>query len=247
MATLIEHAQLAELDRLNESLNTDDWIKELHSPNEIEIAGCIKATDTETLRGISLLAREYYSEFALRELSWRAANGHIDPNGNYEYAEKYPPCVLDVPVYKGDWFVYDSELASKFPDKPNVGDSRNMKIVKIVTGAKTDFVIRNFLESNDISGKNFEEIKESFNGYLHSISEEKQEIFKDSPGQVKCVQRWGACTVGKIYKGTWKQAAFPDQLRLDLDNLPGATLHPTIFYNKGSRRVDIPKQFQLVK
>jgi hypothetical protein len=64
--------------------------------------------------------------------------------------------------------------------------------------------------------------------------------------QVKCLAPWGACRPGNIYNGVWKQAAWKDQLRLDLFDLPGATAHPPIFYNKDRKTVDIPKKFELV-
>ena len=64
--------------------------------------------------------------------------------------------------------------------------------------------------------------------------------------KIQCVARWGACDIGKVYTGVWKQAARSHQLRFEIQGLPGATAHPIIFFDKERGTLDMPKQFKIV-
>lgn len=78
---------------------------------------------------------------------------------------------------------------------------------------------------------------------LQNLFEETHDISIGDSGKVKCIKFWGACQVGKIYTGKWKQAAFSHQLRLELGNLPLATIHPSIFFDKNTKQINITKNF----
>lgn len=90
-------------------------------------------------------------------------------------------------------------------------------------------------------------ISDSFEDFKKSVTlTESNTVKVGDDGSVKCVEKFGACKVGDVYKGTWKQAAFSHQLRLDIDRaLPGATRHPDIFLDKNTGKVSISKQFEL--
>lgn len=85
----------------------------------------------------------------------------------------------------------------------------------------------------------------------HSLEEEtissSTDISVGDTATAKCVKTFGACQLGKEYTGTWKQAAFSHQLRLDLDGLPSLTVHPSIFFNKTTKKIEIDPRFELVE
>jgi hypothetical protein len=65
------------------------------------------------------------------------------------------------------------------------------------------------------------------------------------PGKVKALRKWGAAREGEVFTGTWMPAARPEQIRLELHDLPQATQHPIILMNRNTGACII-KNFELV-
>lgn len=130
----------------------------------------------------------------------------------------------------------------------SISERRDRRIVELSVGGHDNDsgLVRHFIDLNEgvasMSILTVRDMWEDFNANLI----ESANISVGSEGEVKCVAPFGACKVGETFKGTWKQAAFQHQLRLDLKGLPGATQHPTIFFNKNTKKVDIPKSFELL-
>jgi hypothetical protein len=128
----------------------------------------------------------------------------------------------------------------------SVSDLRDNRIIELTVGAQHPGVVRHFIDLNEgIASKSMLTIKDAWEQFDSTLVE-SEGITPGSEGKVKCIARLGACRVGDTFKGTWKQAAFKHQLRLDLDGLPGATQHPTIFFDKNTKKLDIPKSFELL-
>jgi hypothetical protein len=63
---------------------------------------------------------------------------------------------------------------------------------------------------------------------------------------IKATAPHGAVKTGSVFQGTWRQAARPEQLTMDVRGLPGSTSHPIIFMNK-KNGVAIIKNFVIVE
>jgi len=122
---------------------------------------------------------------------------------------------------------------------------RDRRIVELATKSSDEHIVRFFAETYlDIGSNPVLKIKDLYEDFVFDLTEAAVTI--GSEGHVKCIKFWGACDIGKVYSGVWKQAAWGHQLRLDLVGLPGATQHPTIFFDKKTQQADIPKQWQLL-
>lgn len=128
----------------------------------------------------------------------------------------------------------------------SVQDRREQRIVELATKSTDENLVKFFLESNpDAATKTVLDIHDLYEDFVFDLAEAAITI--GSVGKVKCIARWGACTIGKEYEGIWKPASRPNQLRLDLDaSLPRATSHPIIFFDKNTSKLDIQKQFELL-
>lgn len=127
----------------------------------------------------------------------------------------------------------------------SVAHKRTQRIVELATKSTDENIVKFFVDTNpDVTSQSALKIKDLYEDFVFDLTEATVTI--GSEGHVKCIKFWGACTIGKVYSGTWKQAAWSHQLRLDLVGLPGATQHPTIFFDKNKQQADIPKQWQLL-
>lgn len=215
-------------------------------------------------------------EFAQKEFATRLANDNCNPNGDARYTESiagydkfdknlHEVLTSDDPVEKwiADFIKSDNP---KFEGKTkkerinmalgafyaaqkkneSVQEKRDQRIVSLATKSTDENIVKFFIESNpEAPSKAVLEIKDLFEDFMFDLVEAA--ITVGSTGSVKCIQRWGACTIGKVYEGIWKPAARPNQLRLDLDAaLPRATAHPIIFFDKNTNQLTVPKQFELL-
>jgi len=218
---------------------------------------------------------EKQNEFAKKEFYFRNLNEGVNPSGDPHYQNKttgydkidrqlHEKLTTDDSVE--DWisdFVasdnpkFDGKskkdrirmaLGAYYAAKKqneSLTEKRAVKILELATGNNDTEFLKFFYESdNTIIEKSSLHIRDSYEAFLFNLLEATVAI--GSKAKVKCVMRWGACTVGDEYDGVWKQAAWPHQLRLDLWNLPRATSHPTIFFDKNTKQVSIPKQFELL-
>lgn len=127
----------------------------------------------------------------------------------------------------------------------SLSEKRAIRILELATNETDRELLRLFYEEDEtILSKSTLQIRDLYESFVFNLLEAAIGI--GAKAQVKCIQQWGACRVGEIFDGVWKQAAWPHQLRLDLWNLPRATSHPTIFFDKNTKQVSIPKQFELL-
>ena len=265
------HKDLLAIDQLSEGL---DWFTTV--TEHTGVANRIKATDTMNLRRIvngdvceTLENQSVAEDFAQKELVFRASSESPikeNVNGytkfNHSIHEVLSP---DDPVET--WIAdFVKSENPKFDGKSkkerinmalgayyaatkkneSLQEKRDFRIVSLITKEADTGVIKFFLESLiDLQSKTVLEINDSFDEFKFELYESS--FSPGSESSVKCVKPWGACKVGNVYKGIWKPAARPNQLTLDLNHsLPGATAHPTIFYNKSNKQLDLPKQFELL-
>lgn len=221
-------------------------------------------------------AQKFQVEFAKRELAQRKADGNINPNGDSYFAEqiagydKFDKTIHEVlssddPVEKwiADFVKSDNPKFDGKTKKERINmalgafyaaqkknetlqEKRDFRIVSLATKSTDENIIKFFIESApEIATKAVLNIKDLYEDFVFDLAEAA--ITVGSTGNVKCIQRWGACAVGKVYEGIWKPSARPNQLKLDLDAvLPGATSHPIIFFDKNTNQLTLPKQFELL-
>jgi len=218
---------------------------------------------------------EKQSEFALKELLYRKASDSLSEQGDPHYIAKtvgydkldknlHEKLTADDPVE--DWIAdFVASDNPKFDGKSkkerikmalgayygaqkkneSLAEKRAVKILELATKQSDGDLLRFFYESdNSVIGQSTLKIRDLYESFVFQLTEAAITI--GSKAKVKCIQRWGACKVGEVYDGVWKQAAFAHQLRLDLWNLPSATSHPSIFFDKNTKQVSIPKQFELL-
>lgn len=266
------HEYLQAIDQIAEGR---DWFSVV--PEDARnIAGRVKATTTTDLKAIVESDDSVVAEFAKKELAERAlSDTHVD--GNPSFLESYKPydstggslhevLTASDPVEKwiADFVASDNPkfdgkskkerinmalgayYAASKKEAVDLSLRRDSKIVRIVTESNDEPLIRFFVESIEgVASRSMLDIKDLWETFVHDLTEAA--VTLGSVGQVKCIKPWGACTVGKVYKGVWRQAARSSQLRLDLDlSLPGATSAPSIFFDKTNKQVSVPKQFQLL-
>lgn len=127
----------------------------------------------------------------------------------------------------------------------SVEDRRAYKIVSLATDSADHTLIRYFVESNEgVASRSLLVIKDLWEDFCNALVETSMSIAIGSESKIKCVIPWGECLSEDIYSGHWKQSACPNELRLELDKWTGEP--PTIFYNKSTKQVSIPKNFKLI-
>lgn len=141
------------------------------------------------------------------------------------------------------------EYYNTYSESPiDLKTKRAIKIVSLIEDIDMDNTIRAFVESPDIDILTLSslEIKEAWASFMSYLHEETLPAVNEE-GKVECIIKWGGCRPGDILTGVWKQAARPTQLRLSLDmrSFP-ATSHPIIFFNKDTKKADLPKHFKLL-
>jgi hypothetical protein len=267
------HEDLQIIDQLDEGA---DWFDLVQSSSNSEIARRIKATPTYALKKIVAEdVNTIQRDFAKKEFAYRIANDNINEDGDPKFVGKlngYDKLNLNIhekltsnsPVE--DWISdFVSSDNPKFDGKSkkdrvrmalgayyaskekneSVSEKRAVKILELSTGDKHKEFLKFFYESdNTILQKSTLEINDLYESFMFNLVEAAITI--GSAGKAKCVKQFGACVVGKTYTGIWKQAAFKHQLRLDLSDLPGATQHPSIFFDKNTKQILTPKQFEVL-
>lgn len=265
------YEDLLMIDHLNESI---DWFNLVYGETKLEIARRVKASPTKTLEFLTKEtgnnpkgAQKFQRDFARRELLLRKTNGDIHINGDPRFKSKvngYDKIDKDAIAEEiiAEFVSSDDEnLKDKTREErielalqknyntvdleESISDKRAIKILELSTKSKNRNLLKFFYESDkSIISKSTLVIRDSYEKFLFELTEATIAI--GAKGKVKCIQRFGACRVGDVYDGVWKQAARPEQLKLELTNLPGATSHPTIFFDKNTKQVNIQKQFELL-
>jgi len=132
----------------------------------------------------------------------------------------------------------------------NLVEERQKRIVQLATNSPYDDLIASFVESTS----NFEslsilDIKEKYHAFIEentSADYEAGGIVEGETFKIRCVESHGGCRLGETYNGRWVASETANILRLQVEDLPGATQHPIAFYNKYTNNVSIPKQFALL-
>lgn len=146
-----------------------------------------------------------------------------------------------------------NEFGSVMPESvetTSLQTARQKRIVELATNSPYDDLIAQFVESTD----NFEslsvlDIKEKYHAFLEANTlpdYEEGGIVEGETFKIRCVESHGGCRVGDVYNGRWVAGTRSNELRLQVEDLPGATQHPIAFYNKNTNYISIPKQFQLL-
>jgi hypothetical protein len=132
----------------------------------------------------------------------------------------------------------------------NLVEERQKRIVQIATNSPYDDLIAQFVESTaDFKSLSILDIKEKYHAFIEENTPDDYEaggIDKGETAKIRCIGSHGACRIGDTYNGRWVASARSNVLRLEVDNLPGATQHPIIFYDKNTNYISIPKQFKLL-
>lgn len=63
--------------------------------------------------------------------------------------------------------------------------------------------------------------------------------------KIKMLTDWGPVRAGEEFDAVWKKTNFADQIRLDVEGLPRATMHPSIFYFVDTNTIHIDKRLEL--
>lgn len=220
-----------------------DWISSVNE-DDISLAKEFKAMSLQELI-------ESDCEYAQYEIHYRQLNGNLvleklsedDPietwiadfissdNPRFDGKSKQERIKMALGAYYG----------SKKKNE-SISEKRSLKMMMLMTESDEENILKYFIESNGME-QSILEASEKFKLFTENLLNE--EISLGSSADVECIQKWGACKVGKKYSGVWKKSN--TGLRLDLDSsLPNATSHPNIFYNTSTKKLDMPKHFKLV-
>jgi len=132
----------------------------------------------------------------------------------------------------------------------NLVEERQKRIVQLATNSPYDDLIASFIESTrDFESLSIIDIKEKYHAFIEENTPYTYQdggIVEGETFKIRCVESHGGCRIGDTYNGRWVATARTNELRLQVEDLPGATQHPIAFYNKNTNYVSIPKQFQLL-
>ena len=132
----------------------------------------------------------------------------------------------------------------------NLVEERQKRIVQLATNSPYDDLIASFVESTgDFESLSILDIKEKYHAFIEENTPDDYEqggIVEGETFKIRCVESYGGCRVGDTYNGRWVAGETANTLRLQVEDLPGATQHPIAFYNKNTNYISIPKQFQLL-
>jgi hypothetical protein len=128
--------------------------------------------------------------------------------------------------------------------------ARQKRIVELATNSPYDDLIASFVEStDDFESLSVLDIKEKYHAFIEANTPDSYEeggIVEGECFKIRCVESYGGCRVGNTYNGRWVADQTSNLLRLQVEDLPGATQHPIAFYNKTTNYISIPKQFALL-
>lgn len=129
-------------------------------------------------------------------------------------------------------------------------NARQKRIVELATNSPYDDLITQFVESTgDFESLSILDIKEKYHAFIEANTPADYEeggIIEGESFKIKCIESYGGCRVGDTYNGRWVTGQTANILRLQVEDLPGATQHPIAFYNKTTNYISIPKQFTLL-
>lgn len=132
----------------------------------------------------------------------------------------------------------------------NLAEERQKRIVQLATNSPYDDLIAQFVESTgDFESLSILDIKEKYHAFIEANTPSDYEeggITEGETFKIRCVESHGGCRIGDVYNGRWVASTRSNELRLQVEDLPGATQHPIAFYNKNTNYISIPKQFQLL-
>lgn len=266
MEIISDHEAIHSIDLINEGV---DWFKLINGSSKLDVAKRIKATTTEMLVFLSRdkvpssdsKSQRYLAHyFAKKELAHRLANDG-DPNGDPKYKKKYhgyekiswPPhgkkdVAESVALFENESIDEQLELASEASLRDvNIGvnELRLAKIASLVLNTDLNNTMKAFIKAENTElNISALALKESWDSYYSYVIDEAVKLGKTV--KIKAVLPYGAIKAGTILSGTWIKTSFENQLRISIKDLPLATLHPTIFYDKSKKDLQIPKQFKLL-
>ena len=149
--------------------------------------------------------------------------------------------------------VETNEFGSVMPESvQTIGlqTARQKRIVELATNSPYDDLITQFVESTcDFESLSILDIKEKYHAFIEANTPADYEdggIVEGETFKIRCIESHGGCRVGDVYNGRWVAGTRSNELRLHVEDLPGATQHPIAFYNKNTNYISIPKQFQLL-
>ena len=145
---------------------------------------------------------------------------------------------------------FDNVIPESVDVKPNLQTARQKRIVELATNSPYDDLITSFVEStDDFESLSVLDIKEKYHAFIEANTPDAYEeggITEGETFKIRCVESHGGCRVGDTYHGRWVAGETANLLRLQVEDLPGATQHPIAFYNKNTNYISIPKQFALL-
>jgi hypothetical protein len=146
-----------------------------------------------------------------------------------------------------------NEFGSVMPESietSSLQTARQKRIVELATNSPYDDLITSFVESTgDFESLSILDIKEKYHAFIEANTPDSYEeggIVEGECFKIRCVESHGGCRVGDTYHGRWVAGQTSNLLRLQVEDLPGATQHPIAFYNKTTNYISIPKQFTLL-
>jgi hypothetical protein len=254
------HEDLEILDQLHEGV---DWFKMIDE-SQIAVAKRIKATPTDVLKKIIISeSADSKRQMAKKELALRTASDNANADGDSRYSNGYTiesDLNEDVRLSLAETIASLSQLNSdkdkkqiidealqSFYDVQNasLNDRRKSQIVSLATRSSDSGIIAMFINENpEIHTQAILHIKESFDEFKKNLVESKFTV--GSKEKVQCVISYGAIRVGDIFDAIWVQSPMPNQLRLDMEGIPRATRHPSIFFNQNTKQLEIQKHFKLL-
>jgi len=132
----------------------------------------------------------------------------------------------------------------------NLQTARQKRIVELATNSPYDDLITSFVEStDDFESLSVLDIKEKYHAFIEANASDSYEeggIVEGETFKIRCIESHGGCRIGDTYHGRWVAGQTSNLLRLQVEDLPGATQHPIAFYNKTTNYISIPKQFALL-
>lgn len=219
-----------------------DWINSVDE-SLLKEANKIRSTSTQKLKQMidedSVTFGLCNTDFAKQELVYRSFNedqNHSGSDGGYhsEFCE-----------YLDEESLNDFCARLIAENKLTLDEQRNVKIASLVLESDVNDLMRAFILSTDISDISSASIKEEWAAYKEALLEHIVKI--GTKTSIRAIRNWGALKKGTVLKGTWLKTSFDNQLRLDVkDGLPGATMHPSIFYDKKTKSLQIPKHFEII-
>lgn len=128
----------------------------------------------------------------------------------------------------------------------SIHEKRETKIFSLALAEDNEDIVKLFVEMSEYDSENFNilDLREDYKTFKYNLFESNISI--GSKASVECIKPWGPCKVGDKFSGIWKQAAWPHQLRLDLQDLPRGAIHPIIFYNKKNNKPEVQSNFKLL-